>query len=159
MRGPILYVKKAYVGGEECELYALEGSVSSDGGSRLTTTQFMLFTSLTEAPEWIHQRKPKVKVLPDEQSLLTLFPLDVLLGRARHASRALDELARRLREARTNVLCFQPGCRKRATYKAIASVGLEGGCWLACSPEHFSVKSTKGLELRPEDFGDLRSVP
>jgi hypothetical protein len=158
MRGPVLYVKKAYVGGEECELYALEGSLSSDGGSRLTRTQFMLFTSLTGAPEWLNQREPKVKVLPDEQSLLTMFPLDILLGRARHASRALDDLARRLREARTNVLCFEPGCRKRARYKAVASVGLEGGCWLACSGDHFSRKTTKGFDLREEDFVDFRNV-
>ncbi len=158
MKQFLLYVKKAMVAGETYNLYALEGAVSTDGGSVPGTREFLIFASLEDPPDWVRQREPKVNVLPDEQSLLTLFPLDLLLGRSRHASRALDDLARKLREAKTNVLCFHPGCRQGARYKAVASVGLEGGCWLACSEEHLSPVTTMGFPLTDKDYVDLREV-
>ncbi len=158
MKQPLLYVKKAMVAGESYNLYALEGAVSTDGGSVPGTREFLIFASLMESPKRVHQKEPKGKLLPDERSLLILFPLDLLLGRSRHASQALDDLARKFREAKTNVLCFQPGCRKGARYKSVAPIGLEGGCWLARSEEHLSPVTTMGFPLRAEDYVDLREV-
>ncbi len=158
MKGPILYMKIAVVEGEEYNLYALEGGTRANGGNSSRIREFMIFASLDDAPEWVSRSKPRLKLLPDEQSLLTFFPLDLLLGRSRHASRALDEVTRRLREAKTNVLCFHPGCRRKAHYKALAHVGLEGGCWLACAPEHFSPVTTRGVPLGDEDYDDLDDV-
>ncbi|MFQ5837882.1 MAG: hypothetical protein ACE5HJ_03775 [Thermoplasmata archaeon] len=158
MKRPILYVKRAVVSGEECTLYALEGGTAVDGGKVSQTREFMIFASLAEAPDWVRSGEPRVKVLPDEQSLLTFFPLDLLLGESRHASRALDQVTRRLREARTRILCFHPGCRRKARYKGVASIGLEGGCWFACSREHFRPLTTRHLPLREEDYIDLQKV-
>ncbi len=62
------------------------------------------------------------------------------------------------REAKTNVLCFHPGCRRKAHYKATAHVGLEGGCWLACASKHFSLVTTRGVPLGDEDYDHLDDV-
>ncbi len=155
MTGPTVYVKRARIYGEECTLYAISAEKVPDGGDSRHLREFLVFTSLAGPPDWLDRREHRTKLLPDEQSLLSFFPLDLLLGRARHVSRALDEAAWKLREARTNVLCFHEGCRQRARYIGLPPVGLEGGCWLACTPEHLSIRTTKGLPLNDEDYSDL----
>ncbi len=148
-------MKKAVVDGKPYTLFAHDGGTVANGGNSSRIREFMIFPSLDKVPGWVKRRKPMLKELPDEQSLLTFFPLDLLLGRSRHASRTLDEVTRGLREAGQTVLCFHPGCRQKAHYRATNPVGLEGGCWFACSREHFSRATTKGFSLRDEDYDDI----
>jgi hypothetical protein len=151
-----VYVKRARIDGEPYVLCAVEGVTRLDGGGVRREGPYLLVASPGEGPPWLERVASVVHLLPDEQSFRTLFPLDVLLGRRRRVSRLLDEEARRLRLARTDVRCFHPGCREQARFRAVPPGGLGDGCWFACGPDHFADATTKGVPLTPEDFEGFR---
>jgi hypothetical protein len=95
----------------------------------------------------------KLVKLPSEQSLLSFFPLSLLYGKdAMKAMDIISSYAKIIRSRGTKVLCFHDGCKKPARFYAIAPGGLDGGCWFACSEEHFNEKTSKGIAINHQDY-------
>jgi hypothetical protein len=91
--------------------------------------------------------------LPDEQSILSFFPFSLLYGsEGEKVLTLVSDYAKILRGYQSRVLCFHKDCKKRANYYVVSREGLDGGCWYACSKEHFNNKTSRGLRVNIEDY-------
>jgi len=147
-----IYVQEATIRGKRIYIYLsndqplkLEGLSISFGGFQ---GYFIVVVDKLVVPD-----SGELVRLPSEQSLLSFYPLNLIYGL--DAARAMDvvrQCLQILRAKDSRVLCFYKGCRKPAKYYALPKTGLRDGCWYACSPEHFSEKTTKGYPLNPNDY-------
>jgi len=154
------YVRYAYVDDKKVALYAIPTDVELDGEYK-AVDKVDGYMYLIRPPDSPPKFKKSVRVitLPDENSLLSFFPFEYLLGHKLKVVKVMDEVLRRLRGGSSYVTCFYKGCRKRALFYAESPLGLsEGGCWYACSKEHFSTTTSKGHQIRMEDYKRLMNV-
>ena len=153
-----VYTRYIYVNNKRVVIYAIPKKLKLEGEYNIVEEDGD-FNYVVQPPEKIlHFREGEVKFvkLPDEQSLLTFFPFYFLLGKKRRIVFAIDEIARRLRAGLSQVTCFYKGCRNKALFYVEAPQGLaEGGCWYACSREHFSPVTSKGVQVKEDDYRRL----
>ncbi len=148
-----VYYQETLVNGKL--MYAYASRVSIEELEKRSTVSF-----ITKNSYYLYFSEFKVEVegfklirLPNEQSLLSFFPFSLMYGReADKLLGVISDYVRLLRSYGSKVLCFKKGCRKPARFYAVSRIGLEGGCWYACSEEHFSQKTTKGFPLTPKDY-------
>lgn len=150
------YVREAYVGGKKYALYAVPAALDlKDFKDVEQVDGFAVYAQPAEDSQKFEAAAAGVKFskLPDEQSWMVFFPLNLLFGGRSKIMDAMDEAARKLRGGISNVNCFYKGCRKQAEFYAEAPHGLAGGgCWYACSKEHFSSVTSKGVSINADSY-------
>ncbi len=153
------YVSYGYVNDKKIAIYAIPKTSQLNGEYNvIENIDGYIYIALPpgRSPCFKEGVEVEFSKLPDEQSFITFFPFDLLLGRKRKIIMVIDEILRRLRGGSSLVTCFYKGCRKPALFYAEAPQGLEkGGCWYACSKEHFSPVTSKGIPVREEDYKRL----
>jgi len=154
------YVRYVYINNKKVAIYAIPEDVELNGEYK-TVDEVDGYTYLIKQIDSPPKFKSSVKIvkLPDENSLLSFFPFEYLLGRKLKVVKTIDEILRRLRGGSSYVTCFYPGCRKRALFFAESPLGLSrGGCWYACSKEHFNTTTSKGYPIKIEDYKRLLNI-
>ncbi|MFN3621848.1 MAG: hypothetical protein ACK4TI_03065 [Nitrososphaerales archaeon] len=153
------YVRQAYIHEKKVAIYAVpeDLEVSDEVVEKVCGYAFVIKPA--DTPPKFKANDVKIIKLPDENSLLTFFPFEYLLGDKVKIVRVMDELLRKYRGGGSYVTCFYKGCRRRAVFYAESPLGLtKGGCWYACSKEHFSNLTSKGYPIKEEDFRRLISL-
>jgi hypothetical protein len=155
------YVRYVYLNGKKVAVYAVPTDVGLDGEYKVVEKLdgYTYIVRAADQPLKFKTESVKITKLPDENSLFSFFPFEYLLGGRLKVVKVMDEVLRRIRGGSSHVTCFYKGCRKKALFYAESPLGLsEGGCWYACSREHFSPVTSKGHPIKMEDYRRLLSV-
>ncbi len=148
-----VYYRRVRAGGKTYGIYATKGDTNGRLGLEVHEENgYRLFIREEQGPDQgVTEGKVKVIPLPDEQAWSTFFPLDFfLLGRKRVVAHVMDRLTQRLRAGGSPVKCFSKGCRKQALFYVEAPNF--GGTWYACSEQHMSNVTAKGIPITRESY-------